>query len=36
MRLIDSLKISVDDMYSFWKHLEQCCTTVAKETDLAL
>ena len=36
VRLIDSLKIPVDDMCSFWKHLEQCCTTVAKETDLAL
>ena len=36
VRLMDSLKITIDDMCSFWKHLEECCTTTAEETDLAL
>ena len=36
VRLMDSLKLTVDDMCSFWKHLKECCSTAAEETDLAL
>ena len=36
MRLMDNLKVSVLEMSSFWRHLQNCCSTVAEDTELAL
>ena len=36
MRRMDSLKVTVDDMFSFWKHLQECCSTVSEAAELAL
>ena len=36
VRLMDNLKVSVLDMSSFWRHLQNCCSTVAEDTELAL
>ena len=36
VRLMDSLKVTVDDMSSFWKHLQECCSTVSEATKFAM
>ena len=36
VRLMDNLKVSVLETSSFWRHLQNCCSTVAEDTELVL
>ena len=36
VRLMDNLKATVLEMSSFWKHIQNCCSTVAEDTELVL